>query len=278
MPATSRSGERFSRRSGSGRAGSPSKSRITQPRSASMVWPRCSRRGCGSRGRRRRRATARCSCSRTSWPRPRDRRRARRSRAGRGRSARSARRRRGEERQRLGARLLGRERRVASRPSRARVCSSPVTAPSASQRGRAAPSGSLRQLVERQLPAVARAGQELLQDARASRRSAALDSYQPASGAMCGKPRSVRKRSSSSSGLTPGSTRRNTFRISSSPNTIDEFDCSTPTGRTSTVAAELGAAPLGPAEAKRAVAGLDSSPARIRCSSSRPCAGSASAS
>ena len=41
MPATSRSGERFRRRSGSGRAGSPSKSSTTQPRSESIVWPRC---------------------------------------------------------------------------------------------------------------------------------------------------------------------------------------------------------------------------------------------
>ena len=60
-------------------------------------------------------------------------------------------------------------------------------------------------------------------------------SYQPASAAMCGKPRAERKRSSSSSGFTPGSTLRNAFMISSSPKTIEEFDCSTPTGRTSTV-------------------------------------------
>ena len=43
---------------------------------------------------------------------------------------------------------------------------------------------------------------------------------------MFSKPRSVRKRSSSSSGLTPGSSRRNTLRISSSSKTIDVFDCS----------------------------------------------------
>ena len=52
---------------------------------------------------------------------------------------------------------------------------------------------------------------------------------------MCAKSRSERKRSSSSSGLTPGSSRRKTFRISSSPKTTEELDCSTPTGRTSTV-------------------------------------------
>ena len=41
MPATSRSGERFRRRSGSDRAGSPSKSRITQSfEGARSVWPR----------------------------------------------------------------------------------------------------------------------------------------------------------------------------------------------------------------------------------------------
>ena len=40
IPATSRSGERLRRRSGSERAGSPSKSRITQSSSAQSVWPR----------------------------------------------------------------------------------------------------------------------------------------------------------------------------------------------------------------------------------------------
>ena len=39
-PATSRSGERLRRRSGSERAGSPSKSRITQPSAVSSIWPR----------------------------------------------------------------------------------------------------------------------------------------------------------------------------------------------------------------------------------------------
>ena len=54
---------------------------------------------------------------------------------------------------------------------------------------------------------------------------------------MFGKPRAVRKRSSSSSGLRPGSSFRKTFITSSSPNTSDEFDCSTPIGRTSTSSA-----------------------------------------
>ena len=50
---------------------------------------------------------------------------------------------------------------------------------------------------------------------------------------MFSKPRSVRNRSSSSSGLIPASSRRKTFRISSSSKTIDVFDCSAPTGRAS---------------------------------------------
>ena len=57
--------------------------------------------------------------------------------------------------------------------------------------------------------------------------------YQPASCAMFAKPCSVRKRSSSSSGLIPASSRRNTFRISSSSNTIELFDCSASIGRAS---------------------------------------------
>src|SRR5437899_2668533 len=50
---------------------------------------------------------------------------------------------------------------------------------------------------------------------------------------MFSNPCSVRKRSSSSSGLTPASSLRNTLRISSSSNTIDVLDCSAPTGRAS---------------------------------------------
>ena len=50
--------------------------------------------------------------------------------------------------------------------------------------------------------------------------------YQPASSAMFGNPACVRNRSSSSSGLIPASTRRNTLRISASSKTTDEFDCS----------------------------------------------------
>ena len=56
-------------------------------------------------------------------------------------------------------------------------------------------------------------------------------SYQPASAAMFGNSRADRKRSISSSGLTPGSRRRKTFSTSSSPKTTDELDCSAPIGR-----------------------------------------------
>ncbi len=56
-------------------------------------------------------------------------------------------------------------------------------------------------------------------------------SYQPASAAMFGNLRADRKRSISSSGLTPGSRRRKTFSTSSSPKTTDELDCSAPIGR-----------------------------------------------
>ena len=50
---------------------------------------------------------------------------------------------------------------------------------------------------------------------------------------MCSQPRSVRKRSTSSSGFTPGSIRRKSFSTSWSSSTIELFDCSTPIGRIS---------------------------------------------
>ena len=95
---------------------------------------------------------------------------------------------------------------------------------------------------------------------------------------MFGNSRSDRKRSSSSSGFTPGSTRRNAFRINASPNTTDEFDCSTPTGRTSTVPPSP--APADSAHENRSVPSstVSSDDRRMRCSNSRPAAGSASAS
>ena len=45
---------------------------------------------------------------------------------------------------------------------------------------------------------------------------------------MFGNPRQVRKRSTSSSGLIPDSSLRNTLSTIVSSNTTDEFDCSTP--------------------------------------------------
>ena len=57
-------------------------------------------------------------------------------------------------------------------------------------------------------------------------------SYHPSRGAMLAYSWSVRNCSSSSSGLIPGSSLRNTLSTVSSPNTIEELDCSTPIGRT----------------------------------------------
>ena len=65
--------------------------------------------------------------------------------------------------------------------------------------------------------------------------------YQPASSAMFSNPASVKKRSSSSSGLIPASTRRNTFRIWASSKMTDEFDCSPSISRAACDRAELGA-------------------------------------
>ena len=90
------------------------------------------------------------------------------------------------------------------------------------------------------------------------------------------KSRAERKRSSSSSGFTPGSTRRNAFRMSDSPKTTDELDCSTPTGLTSTVPATPAAADSAQRKRSSPSSTGTSSPWRIRCSSSRPWAGSAS--
>ena len=163
MPATSRSGERFRRRSGSGRAGSPSKSRITQPRSASIVWPRC-RSPCVRMTRPPApMCESGCSRSRTSWPRPRIG--AERVVSGRSRNTRSicSSTSAVEERERLGARLVGRERRVGGVRAERGV----QLARHLAERAQPVEQrlGIARQLVERQLPAVARAGQVLLQDA-----------------------------------------------------------------------------------------------------------------
>ena len=175
----------------------------------------------------------------------------------------------GQQRERLRARLVGRERRVVVARSRARCA--------ARRSPRRARGGARAARPGRRASPSSTSSQPSRAPARYSCRIPSVASiwrpwisYQPASGAMCGKPRSDRKRSSSSSGFTPGSTRRNALRISDSPNTTDEFDCSTPTGRTST----LPAAPADALAAQRKRNAPSStgtwSPWRIRCSSSRP--------
>ena len=66
---------------------------------------------------------------------------------------------------------------------------------------------------------------------------------------MLRKPCAVRKRSISSSGLIPASTRRKTLRISASSNTTELFDCSEETSRT---------APSSRPRAEKSSAGLNS--------------------
>ncbi len=56
-------------------------------------------------------------------------------------------------------------------------------------------------------------------------------SYHPASAGTFRKPCSPRKRTTSSSGLIPGSSRRKTLRMSVSPKTTEVFDCSDETSR-----------------------------------------------
>ena len=75
----------------------------------------------------------------------------------------------------------------------------------------------------------------------------------------------------------PGSSRRNTLSTVSSPNTIDELDCSTPIGRT---AASSGSGPLSSTRWKRKEPPSPSSvcSASIWRSSSRTSSGSATAS
>ena len=176
MPATSRSGERFRRRSGSGRAGSPSKSRIDPAAVGEHASGRgAGRRGCGSRARRRPTCESAGSRSRTSC-------------AAAARSAPTA-------------SVSGRSRNtrsICSSTSAVRIESASVDGSSGANAGslevraergvqladhrRRAPrgrsssaSGSLAQLVERELPAVARAGEVLLQDPERRVEQAALD-------------------------------------------------------------------------------------------------------
>ncbi len=95
---------------------------------------------------------------------------------------------------------------------------------------------------------------------------------------MFGNPRQVRKRSTSSSGLTPGSSLRNTLSTIVSSNTTDEFDCSTPIRRTAVSADSRGSAPSNWWKLKCPSAVVISSLVSIRRSNSIACVGSASAS
>ena len=161
----------------------------------------------------------------------------------------------------------------ASEPSA--ECSSPVTSPSARSAFEQALGVGASSSSASSQPSFAPARNCCRMPSVAST-SRPSKSYQPASGAMCGNPREDRKRSSSSSGFSPGSTRRNAFRISSSANTIEELDCSTPTGRTSTVPPSAGAADGAQWKPSVPSSTGTSESERMRCSSSRPNAGSAS--
>ena len=110
-----------------------------------------------------------------------------------------------EQRHRLGARLLGRERRVLGLRAERGV----QLAGHAAERAQALEQrvGPVRRSPRARAPSRRARRPGTPAGRRASRRSAGpANSYQPASGAMCSKPRAERKRSSSSSGFTPGST------------------------------------------------------------------------
>ena len=97
-------------------------------------------------------------------------------------------------------------------------------------------------------------------------------------GAMFVNPCSVRKRSSSSSGLTPGSRRRKTLRISSSSKTIDVLDCSLVITRAVVSSVPRLAKPSSARNSSTPSPAGSVTPARIMCTSSRTWRGSASAS
>ena len=86
---------------------------------------------------------------------------------------------------------------------------------------------------------------------------------------MFSKPRSVRKRSISSSGFTPGSSRRNTFRMSSSSKTIDVFDCSLVIRRALVSSVPSDAKPSTARNSRIPSPPRIMVPARIMCTSSR---------
>ena len=80
---------------------------------------------------------------------------------------------------------------------------------------------------------------------------------------------SVRKRSSSSSGLMPASRRRKTLRISSSSKTIDVFDCSPPIARASRELLAEAGEPGDRAELDDALAGSGASRRSGSCARAR---------
>ena len=177
--------------------------------------------------------------------------------------------RRGQQRERLGARVLGREVRVGRVGAehgvhRAGHLAEPLQAreearraPTPARRARAPSRRRAPRTYSCRTPSVVSSGRPTY-------------AYQPASRAMFSKPRSVRKRSSSSSGLTPGSSRRKTLRISSSSKTIDVFDCSRPMHARSRAARSRAGESLERAELEHAFAGAATlAPARIMCTSSR---------
>ena len=84
---------------------------------------------------------------------------------------------------------------------------------------------------------------------------------------MWAKPRSVRKRSISSSGLSPASTRRNALSTSASSKTIEVLDCSAPIGRTS-APGRGGSTPSRQWNSTRACSPWTSAPSRSRPPSS----------
>ena len=125
----------------------------------------------------------------------------------------------------------GQKRRVGRRRSASTVCISPgdLAEPAQPRRGtRPGPSASSSSASSQ--PST-RAARRTAAGSRASRRAGRPSTRTSRRArAMFAKPCSVRKRSISSSGLIPASSRRKTLRISSSSKTIDVFDCSAPTG------------------------------------------------
>ena len=205
MPATSRSGERFRRRSGSDRAGSPSKSRITQSfEGAHSVWPRWKSPWC----RMIRPLEPACviwrSRSRISSPRCPDRlERLQVVREVEEGSLDLLVDRRGEQAERLQARLLrgeGRIRRVRGEAGVHRAGHLAEPAQAAEEAFR-----RLDQLVQRQLPPVAARPARTPGGRRASTPRAGRGTRTSrAAPARSAKSCSLRKRSISSSGLMPG--------------------------------------------------------------------------